>query len=217
MRVLVMAKAPVPGLAKTRLAATVGDEAAANVAAAALLDTLAAATAAVGVDSCVLALAGDLAAAVAADEIRDALAGWTVLPQRGDGFDQRLAFAHLDAGAGPVVQIGMDTPQVTADQLRAAADGLRDHDTVLGPAHDGGWWVMARCDPRHALALRGVEMSRPTTYDDTRAALLTAGHTVATTVTLRDVDMRDDADLVAALAPHTRFARAWSVLQGVGR
>ncbi len=147
LRVMVMAKAPVAGLSKTRLAATIGDDAAADVAAASLLDTLDAATAAVGADRCVLALAGDLSSGARASEIRAALAGWQVIDQRGDGFDERLALAHRDAGPGPLLQIGMDTPQVTPALLHDAAAGLADHTTVLGAADDGGWWVLGRRRP----------------------------------------------------------------------
>ncbi|MFI5428706.1 hypothetical protein [Aeromicrobium sp. UC242_57] len=66
--VLVVAKAPVPGLAKTRIAETVGDDLAAAVAAAALLDTLATVTA-VGWPV-VVAMTGDLSQAARSDEIR---------------------------------------------------------------------------------------------------------------------------------------------------
>lgn len=210
LRVLVMAKAPVAGVSKTRLAATIGDEAAADVAAAALLDTLAAAEAAVGADACVLALAGDLADGARADDVRAALTGWTIIEQRGDGFDERLAHAHLDAGDGPLLQVGMDTPQVSAGLLHAAASALDAHDTVLGAAADGGWWVLGRHDAAAAQALHGVPMSTGTTYDDTRAALEARGLTVATTAVLRDVDEHDDAIAVALAAPDTLFARAWA-------
>ncbi len=210
LRVLVMAKAPVAGVSKTRLAATIGDEAAADVAAAALLDSLAAAATAVGTEHCVLALAGDLDDGARADDVRSALVGWSVFEQRGDGFDERLAWAHLDAGPGPLLQIGMDTPQVTAALLHAAAASLATHDTVLGAADDGGWWVLGRRDATVADALRGVAMSTPTTYDDTRAALLARSLTVASTPALRDVDERADAEAVAHAAPDTLFAQAWA-------
>ena len=216
LRVLVMAKAPVAGVSKTRPAATIGDEAAADVAAAALLDTLAAAEATVGAESCVLALAGDLADGARADDVRAALVGWTVLAQRGDGFDERLALAHLDAGDGPLLQVGMDTPQVSSALLHAAADALRDHDTVLGAAEDGGWWVLGRHVAAHAQALAGVPMSTPTTYDDTRAALVRRGLSVASTAVLRDVDEYDDAIAVSALAPNSRFADAWRTARSTG-
>src|SRR5271168_2246164 len=139
---LVVAKAPEPGRAKTRLAATVGDRVAAEIAAAALLDTLDA-VAAAPVAGRVVALTGDLAGAAGAAEIRHRLEAFTVIEQRGDSFADRLANAHADAADGyPVLQIGMDTPQVTAALLAGCARRLLQAPAVLGPARDGGWWVL---------------------------------------------------------------------------
>lgn len=209
-RVLVVAKAPVAGRVKTRLGAEVGHAAAAELAAAALLDTVVACREAFGPDRCLLALAGDLADAVRGDEITVALAGWGVARQRGVTFAERLANAHLDVPpGGPVVQVGMDTPQVTAAHLHDAARVLADEDAVLGPAEDGGWWVLGLRHPRGAAALHGVPMSTPTTYDDTRRALAGTGLGVGTTARLRDVDTRADADLVAGTVPDGQFARVW--------
>lgn len=213
--VLVMAKAPVAGRVKTRLGGVVGHEAAARVAAAALLDTLTACTAAVGASRCLLALDGDLAEAVDSPALRAAVAGWRVTAQRGDRFAARLVAAHHDAGPGPVVQVGMDTPHLTPGLLAEAAAPLLGPDpatdAVLGPAEDGGWWALARRDPSAADCLAQVAMSTAHTGEDTRRALVAAGWRVATTGSLRDVDEVADADAVAALAPHTHFARAWSV------
>ena len=209
VRLLVVAKAPHPGRAKTRLAATVGDEVAADLAAAALLDTLHACTTAVGADRCVLALADDLAGCARESGLRAALAGWAVVPQRGDGFAERLAAAHADSGPGPLVQVGMDTPQLTPALLLEVAAGLDDHDAVLGPAPDGGWWVLALRDPSAAAALRGVRMSTESTGHDTRAALEAAGLAVVEGPSLADVDTADDADLVAAEGAAGEFGRAW--------
>jgi glycosyltransferase A (GT-A) superfamily protein (DUF2064 family) len=216
--VLVMAKAPVPGRVKTRLGARIGLEAAAALAAACLLDTLdVCAVAFPGPGRRHLALAGELSGAIREAELRELLNMWTLHPQRGEGFPQRLANAHTDAAwtaRTPVVQIGMDTPHVTADQLTAVADLVgRGNDAVLGPAEDGGWWVLAVTDPRLAQPLAGVEMSTGRTYVDTLAALEGAGAAVAGTVTLRDVDTVEDADLAAQAAPHTRFARQWRELR----
>jgi rSAM/selenodomain-associated transferase 1 len=215
VKVLVVAKAPVPGQVKTRLGAEIGHDAAARVAAAALLDTLAACNA-TGADRH-LSLAGDLAEAVEGRQITAALAGWTVTPQRGDGLAERLVAAHLDAGAGVVVQVGMDTPQVSAEALHAAAAALHAHDAVLGPAWDGGWWVLARRDPDHVQALAGVPMSTSSTLEETHTALEWAGCRVGRTAPLRDVDTVADADHVAALAPWTRFATAWREVDSARR
>jgi hypothetical protein len=208
MRILVIAKAPVPGLAKTRLGAVVGDHAAADLAAAGLLDTLAASRA-TGAD-CVVALTGDMERACRSEEIRAALSGWTILWQRGDGFDERLANAHLDCADGPLLQIGMDTPQVTAEMLDRAGLVLAEHDTVLGPADDGGWWVFGRLHASAAQALVGVPMSTDATCELTRSALARGGWSVGIAESLRDVDEVADAEAVAAAAPHTRFARTWA-------
>lgn len=209
--VLVMAKAPVPGRAKTRLAVATGEEVAADLAAAALLDTVAAVAALPGARGH-LALAGHLPTASRGTELVAAVDGWRITAQRGASFADRLAAAHLDAGPGPVVQVGMDTPQLTADLLVRALDDLAGHDACLGPAPDGGWWALARHDPAVAAPLARVAMSTPTTYDDTRAALVDAGHRVSSTTPLGDVDTIEDAAEVARLAPETRFAaafRAW--------
>lgn len=213
---LLVAKAPVPGLVKTRLAADVGEAAATDVAAAALLDTIEACTLAVGRERCRLALSGDVAAGFRADEIWAALDGWTIFPQRGNGLGERLANAHADV-TGPVVQIGMDTPQVTPAGLLAVARRLNEADAVLAPAEDGGWWALALRDPAAADALVDVPMSTPETYAATRSALERRGLRVAAGDRLRDVDHLSDVAPVAAAAPHTRFAAVAAELARVTR
>ena len=70
--------------------------------------------------------------------------------------------------------------------------------------------MLALRDPADAAVLAGVEMSTPSTYDDTRAALLGAGLSVGGTATLNDVDTVADAEAVlAAVATGSRFAGAW--------
>ena len=206
---LVVAKAPVPGLAKTRLAASIGDGAAAHIAAAALLDTLDAVAAAPLQDK-VVALTGDLHAAACGDEIRDRLADFRVVPQRGADFAERLANAHADASTGlPVLQIGMDTPQVSADMLADCAETLLDTDAVLGLADDGGWWVLGVTDPATADCLRAVPMSRSDTGALTLAALYAAGLAVGLVAELGDVDTVDDIESVRRMCPAgSRFVRA---------
>jgi uncharacterized protein len=217
---LVVAKAPVAGRVKTRLGATVGMEAAAEVAAASLLDTLAACAAAFGTGRCHLALEGDLDEAVRGAEIRAALAGWSVHPQRGAGLAQRLLHAHLDAHAAagaPTVQVGMDTPQLSAESLTLVASSIRSaDDAVLGPASDGGWWLLAVAGPHLLEHLAEVPMSTERTGRETERALERAGARVEHTDALTDVDDETDADLVASQAPQTRFATTWAALRREG-
>jgi glycosyltransferase A (GT-A) superfamily protein (DUF2064 family) len=211
-RGLVVAKAPVPGLAKTRLAEHVGAVAAAELAAAALLDTLEACAAAFE-GRCHLALAGDLDDACRALEIQAALRTWHVFGQEGVSLGARLAHAHgvlASEAPGPVVQVGMDTPQATAELLAEAAGRLRPGHGVIGPADDGGWWLLGLAEPAHAVVLSGVAMSARRTGFDTRRALTGWGVQLSSTRTLRDVDNVTDAAVVAAEAPDSRFAEAWS-------
>jgi glycosyltransferase A (GT-A) superfamily protein (DUF2064 family) len=137
-------------------------------------------------------------------------AGWHRRPQRGEGLAARLAngFADTALPGTASLLIGMDTPQVTPDLLAAVAAGLDDHDAVLGPAHDGGWWALALRDPSHAQALRGVPMSTVDTGVLTVAALAARGLRVGYGPTLRDVDTVSDALAVAALCPHGAFAES---------
>lgn len=205
--VLVVAKAPVPGLAKTRLAATLGNDAAADIAAAALLDTLDA-VADTPVETRVVAMTGELDRACRAPEIRDRLAAFTVIDQRGDDFAARLVNAHADAAVSgrPVLQIGMDTPQVSAGLLADCARALLSAPAVLGMARDGGWWVLGVAEAATAKCLLDVPMSRSDTGALTLAALQHTGASVTLVPELHDVDTVDDIEAVRTrCGPSSRF------------
>ncbi|MEN4475027.1 TIGR04282 family arsenosugar biosynthesis glycosyltransferase [Mycolicibacterium cosmeticum] len=215
VNIVVVAKAPVPGLAKTRLAATIGAELAADFAAAALLDTLDA-VAATPVSARTVVLTGDLRRASAAAEIRERLQAFTVIGQRGTDFAARLANAHRDASrAGyPVLQIGMDTPQVSAALLAECAQALLGAEAVLGPAEDGGWWALGLSDASEPEWLATVPMSRPDTGAHTLGALRGRGLDVRLLATLADVDTVHDVETVRRQCdPASRFGRAASALE----
>ncbi len=209
---LVVAKSPVAGQAKTRLTALLSPDCAADLAAAALLDTLAA-VAATPASRRVVAFTGELAPAQRSREVEHALSDFVVVPQRGVEFADRLVAAHADAaaaapGTGGVLQIGMDTPQVTPELLGDAAAVLSTVDAVLGLALDGGWWCLGVRRPELAEALAGVRMSCADTGAQTLAALRRTGARVALLPELRDVDTPDDLAAVADAAPDTLFAAA---------
>ncbi|MFB4310216.1 TIGR04282 family arsenosugar biosynthesis glycosyltransferase [Actinomadura sp. GTD37] len=201
---IVIAKEPVPGRVKTRLTPHYTPAEAAALAEASLRDTLAAAAAAPA-GRRTLALAG-----TPGPWLPD---GFAVVAQRGGGLDERLAAAFADAWAGrPLVLIGMDTPQVTPALLGRAARELRRRDAVLGPAADGGFWLLGLRRP-DARLLRGVPMSRPDTGAAQLARLRGAGLDTGLLPELTDVDTPADALAVAALASGGRFAAA---LRGLG-
>ncbi len=209
---LVIAKAPIAGLAKTRLAAAVGDQAAADIAAATLLDTLDAVDA-TPVEARVVALTGDLSQASSSRQIRSRLGDMQVVEQRGDDFSARLANAIADAaavaGARPVLLIASDTPQVTAGLLTECAQALLETDVVFGLARDGGWWVLGVSEPTMADCLHAIPTSRSDTGPATLEALRGNGLAVSLLSELSDVDTVDDVEVVRAeCAPDSRFTHA---------
>jgi len=202
VKLVVIAKAPRPGFVKTRLCPPCSPAEAADLASAALTDTLEAAIGS-SADEVILALEGDPGPWLPT--------GVRVITQRGRGLDERLACAFDDVG-GAALLIGMDTPQVTSALLDNALSGLAGPcvDAVVGAADDGGWWALGlrRPDPR---AFLGVPMSAPTTHAAQLGRLDGLGLRVTSLPVLRDVDTIDDAIAVAAEASHTRFARLLAV------
>ncbi|WP_225731136.1 MULTISPECIES: DUF2064 domain-containing protein [unclassified Nocardia] len=197
---LVIAKAPVAGFAKTRLTPPLTPAEAATVAAASLLDTLDAVRRS-AIRHRVVAFTGDIAAAENSAELSRMLGEFEIVPQRGSTFGERLANAHADAArwGAPVLQIGMDTPQLAPATLTAAARLLAETgDAVLGPAVDGGWWALGLASPQPARALVTVPMSTDRTGALTRKAMRDCGLRVRNLPLYRDVDTFDDALLVAA-------------------
>jgi rSAM/selenodomain-associated transferase 1 len=201
---VVIAKAPVPGRVKTRLCPPCTPEQAADIAAAALRDTL----------DVVAAVPGRHVVALDGEPPTWLPSSFEVVAQRGDGLDERLAAVFADA-QGPTLIVGMDTPQLTPELLGRVAAALAedDVDAVLGPAEDGGYWLIAMADP-NPEAVRGVPMSCDDTLVEQRRRLAELSLRVHETVSLRDVDHFDDALSVAAGAPRGRFAR---VVDGVAQ
>jgi uncharacterized protein len=197
--VLVMAKEPVPGRAKTRLCPPCTPTQAADIAAAALADTLEAVSRC-GADRWVLALDGRPGPWLPP--------GFKVVPQVAGSFDTRLTAAWAATG-GPGLQIGMDTPQVTGALLDVGLEHLLRPgcDAVLGPALDGGWWCIGLHQARPDL-FTGIPMSTADTgaHQWTRLAQLGL-HTTGLTP-LRDIDTMADARILADEHPHLRTARA---------
>jgi rSAM/selenodomain-associated transferase 1 len=208
-QIMVIAKEPVPGRVKTRLTPPYTPAQAAELAAAALADTLAA-VASAGVARRVLALAGSPGPWLPP--------GFDVIGQRGGDLDERIACALADARAScpaPLVLIGMDTPQVTPALLAAAVGPLVSGaaDAVFGMAEDGGFWLLGLREIDPALVL-GVPMSRPDTGALQLARLHQAGLRVRLLPELADVDTAAEAERIAAATPGSRFA---ACVQSLGR
>lgn len=201
LTVAVIAKECLPGRVKTRLSPPLSPEAAAALAQLSLTRTL---------DTVRLLPARNRMLVMDGTPKAADAEGFTVVPQVTGGLDERLA-AICDAATGPLLIIGMDTPQFSADHLaRLLHDWSADapgHDAWIGPAADGGFWALALHRPDGAL-IRGVPMSTDTTGAKQLARLLARGLNVGTLAELTDMDRFSDALEIAAAIPETDFAHA---------
>lgn len=202
---LVLAKQPRPGHSKTRLAPWLGPHGAADLADAALHDTLDAVRAA-AVARRVLVLDGSAE--------RLPCNGFEVVAQVVGAHVERI-IAAFEVATGPAVLVGMDTPQLRPDDVQL--DLSAPVDAWLGQAVDGGWWALglrhARRDARRVLS--GVPMSTDRTGEATLVSLHANGLPVRPMRVLRDVDEAPDALAVAAQVPGSRFADRLTALTAV--
>ena len=190
--VVVMLKAPREGTVKTRLAAVLGAAQATRVYR--LL-----------VERQIAAIPPDwpveihFAPADAQGEMRDWLGPSPRLyPQTDGDLGRRLSFA-VDAsfgrGASTVLVIGGDCPELDRDALLSAAGALRTHEVVLGPAGDGGYYLIGLTLPQPELFA-----DIPWSTDGVLAATLQAADALGL-IPLR-LPMRDDVDTLADLQKH---------------
>jgi uncharacterized protein len=190
--VIVVAKAPRPGLAKTRLAPALGADGAAALAAR-LLDH--------AVAQAVAAALGPVTLYAAPDTTDPAFAALAArhplhLRPQGDGdLGARMhrAFEAVLADAPAALLIGTDAPALDAPTLRAAAWELQHHDAVFVPAADGGYALVGLRRP-DARLFEGMAWSTPTVMADTRQRARGAGLRWAELPPVHDID--EPADLV---------------------
>jgi uncharacterized protein len=180
----VIAKAPVPGRAKTRLAPPLTPAQAASLQAALLLDTL---------DACRTELE-DVAILHAnpaeADELARLAPGTPLVLQEGCGLEDALAGAL--ASAGPAAVVSSDVPGLPVGALARAVAALEEGaDVVLGPALDGGYWLIAMA-AFHPEPLRDIPWSTPAVLAVTLERCRSAGLEVELLQPWRDLDTAVD-------------------------
>lgn len=128
-------------------------------------------------------------------------------PQSGGGLGHRLNDAFVQgfqAGLERIVIIGSDCPEIDATHLEQAFCQLHSHDVVLGPAQDGGYYLVGL---RRACAelFQGITWGTEQVFKQTVAIATQLGLSLATLETLRDVDRPEDIAIAAGalcLAPY---------------
>lgn len=186
---LVFVKAPRPGQVKTRLAAAIGDERAAAAYRAM----------AEGVLERTAPLAEEYERLVfyTPDDARDEIARWlgseTLVAQEGPDLGARMdaAFAAAFArGAPSVVLVGSDLPRLDRSHVLDALAALDAHEVVLGPAVDGGYYLIALRERRPEL-FRDIEWSTAAVLAQTLHRCEALGLHAHLLETLADVDTAD--------------------------
>ena len=122
------------------------------------------------------------------------LPGETLLPQRGPDLGARMSAAFDEAfrrGAARAAIVGTDAPFVTRETVLEALGLLDDHDVVLGPALDGGYYLLAVDRPRPDL-FQGIAWSTPSVLAATVEKASRGGLRVRRLEPLPDIDTLDD-------------------------
>jgi rSAM/selenodomain-associated transferase 1 len=179
IRLVLFTRFPEPGLCKTRLIPAIGPHGAAKVHAA--------------LTEAALACLGPAAEVHFVGGAADAFAAWL-----GDG-PRYISQSDGDLGArltaaldpAPVIFFGSDTPDLTAEIVAEAQAALLSHDVVIGPAEDGGYYLIGMNAPHRAL-FHGMPWSTNRLCDETLATCESLGLSVAILEALSDCDTPED-------------------------
>ncbi len=195
-RIVIFAKAPVPGKVKTRLVPALGEVGAALLAQRMLADT---------VDRALAAAPADVELCASPHPADPQWAGHLPvgvrLADQGEGnLGQRLAAAatRVIDGGERVLLIGTDCPELDGSRLRGAAAQLDRHDAVIFPARDGGYVLLglARTD---ASLFADIAWSTSTVAETTIARIRALGWSLHIGDTMSDIDEPADLDRARAL------------------
>jgi rSAM/selenodomain-associated transferase 1 len=199
--VAILARAPVPGRAKTRLTPPLTPDAAAQVARACLEETLRRFPRATDAPF-TLFLDGDADPALV-DTVRGAGVHLAAQAEGDLGARLRAAFEALRAeGAEAVLAIGADSPTLDPARIAEAIAALEECDVVLGPADDGGYYLIGMRGERSGI-LDGIPWSTGRTLDATIARARSLGCAVRLLPPHYDID--DAATLARAEADGFSF------------
>ena len=183
VRVVILARFPVPGQCKTRLIPGLGEEGAADMHRR-LAERTVATVRASGLNFEVWGTGGT------SESFLSWLGPHTYHEQpRGDLGERLMASAE----PYPVIFLGTDCPGIGPQHLEEAADELRDGGTVIGPASDGGYWTLGLSEPC-ATAFRDMPWGTEKVYALTMERLAAAGMTPTVLEVLDDIDRPEDLE-----------------------
>jgi rSAM/selenodomain-associated transferase 1 len=211
---VIMAKAPRPGRVKTRLSQSLAPDAITELYRCLLDDTLTLANSLPGVKVAMMCPAPDLS------ELQKLARGRTrVLAQQGNGLAAGLDSVFAEFTAPPrhrVIAFNSDSPHLPASVLANAFESLISHDLVVGPTHDGGYYLVG-AKAAHPALFHGDGMGTNSALDALLARAQSLGLSVGFTDPFYDIDVEGDLNRLAeelhlapARAPRTAaWLRQW--------
>jgi len=218
---VVMAKAPRPGAVKTRLAPSLTPEAVTAFYCCLLDDTLALARSLSDVEIAIMCPDTDV------KELAQ-LAGreTTVVAQKGEGLAAGLTsvFAHFAVGhQRRVIAFNSDSPHLPRAVLEGAFETLAAHDVVVGPTHDGGYYLVG-AKASHPTLFANDGMGTSSALERFLSRARTLELSVGFAAPFYDIDVADDLTRLAAelrlapaRAPRTAaWLKEWERLCGTG-
>jgi uncharacterized protein len=194
-RVLViMAKAPKPGAVKTRLASSLSSEGAIAFYRCLLEDTLALARTLHGVEAAIMCPVSDVndLARLAGEQV-------CVVAQKGAGLAAGLTsvFAHFAVEHRQrIIAFNSDSPHLPGAILENAFETLVTHDVVVGPTHDGGYYLVG-AKAAYPTLFANDGMGTSSAYERLLYRARTLGLSVGFADTFYDVDVADDLNRLA--------------------
>jgi uncharacterized protein len=211
---VIMAKAPRPGSAKTRLAQSLPPTAVVELYRCLLDDTMALASSLDDVDVAIMCPASDVE-----DLSREANATVPIVAQTGDGLVAGLTsvFAHFAAARRRrIIAFNSDSPHLPVSVLKNAFEALAHCDVVVGPTHDGGYYLVG-ATASHAGLFSGDGLGTTNAFDALLARARALGLSVRRTDPFYDIDVAADLSRLAtelqdvpARAPRTaRWLTEW--------
>jgi uncharacterized protein len=192
---IIMAKAPEPGFAKTRLIPVLGAEGAAELANRLLMHTMQTAAQTHAFVQHELCLTPDPGQQAFDAHFFEQTSTWHLQPQGDGDLGQRMqrAFARALSEHDAAVLIGTDAPSLTAQQLDQAAHDLAHHEAVFVPAIDGGYALIGLKQPMPEL-FNEMPWSTSTVMAATLSRLQTLGVLWHAYEPIHDID--EPADLI---------------------
>jgi uncharacterized protein len=188
---IIFAKAPIPGEAKTRLCPPLDEEEAASLHGSLVLDAIERTK---GLQGIALYVAGAPDLEHPFFKVLEGRYGAKLLLQRGPDLGARMRQAMQDAfglGANEVLLTGTDLPGLPRNNLVEALKLINNHDVVLGPTADGGYYLIGLRKMRPDF-FQGIAWSTEAVFAETKKKVEGAGLSLGLLPECRDLDTLDD-------------------------